>query len=71
MDDSALPLLAEVTRGATVESRHHGAVAVTDAAGKVVWSLGDPGLVMFPRSAIKPIQGRCPPSLSSSPSRFS
>ena len=56
MDDSALPLLAEVTRGTTVESRHHGAVVVTDAAGKVVWSLSDPGLVMFPRSAIKPIQ---------------
>lgn len=56
MDDSGLPLLAEVTRGTTVESRHHGAVVVTDAAGKVVWNLGDPGLVMFPRSAIKPIQ---------------
>jgi len=51
-----LPLLVEVTRGETVESRHHGAAVAVDAAGKVVWSLGDPGLVMFPRSAIKPIQ---------------
>jgi len=56
MPESSMPLLVEVTRGTTVESRHHGAVVVTDAAGKVVWSLGDPGLVMFPRSAIKPIQ---------------
>ena len=51
-----LPLMIEVTRGATVESRHHGAAVAVDASGKVIWSLGDPGLVMFPRSAIKPIQ---------------
>lgn len=52
----ALPLLVEVTRGTTVESRHVGAAVAVDAAGKVVWSVGDPALAMFPRSAIKPIQ---------------
>ena len=41
-----LPLLVEVTRGETVESRHLGAAVAVDAAGKVVWSLGDPGLVI-------------------------
>jgi len=56
MPDEALPLLVEVTRGTTVESRHFGAAVVCDAAGRIVWSLGDPHLVMFPRSAIKPIQ---------------
>ncbi len=56
MSRTDLPLLIEVTRGATVESRHTGAAVVTDASGKVIWSVGDAGLVMFPRSAIKPIQ---------------
>ncbi|MBC6440729.1 MAG: asparaginase [Rhodospirillales bacterium] len=56
MHDDALPVLIEVIRGNTTESRHAGVAVVCDARGTVMWSLGDPGLVMFPRSAIKPIQ---------------
>jgi len=50
------PEIVEVTRGATVESRHRGAVAVVDADGGLVWSCGDIALPVFPRSAVKVIQ---------------
>jgi L-asparaginase II len=50
------PILVEVTRGALVESRHRAAVAVTDAHGRVVLSVGDVERPVYPRSAIKPIQ---------------
>jgi L-asparaginase II len=56
MTEPALPVLIDVIRGTTVESRHRGAAVAVDSTGKVIWSLGDPELVMFPRSAIKPIQ---------------
>lgn len=52
----ASPVLAEVTRGAVVESRHHGSVVVCDASGTVVFSLGDPDRPTFPRSAVKALQ---------------
>jgi len=35
------PVLVEVTRGALVESRHRGALAVVDADGATVLALGD------------------------------
>jgi L-asparaginase II len=35
------PIIAEVTRGSIVESRHRGAYVVCDATGKVVISAGD------------------------------
>ena len=50
------PVLVEVFRGETVESRHRGAVIVTDGDGKIVFSLGDIERPTFPRSAIKAIQ---------------
>lgn len=50
------PVLVEVLRGSHVESRHRGAVAVTDADGDLVLSLGDVETPVFPRSAIKAIQ---------------
>jgi len=50
------PILVEVTRGDTVESVHHGAVAVVDDSGQVLESWGDISFPVFPRSAIKPIQ---------------
>lgn len=53
MDD---PVLVEVTRTPAVESRHRGAVAIVDDAGRVVASLGDIDRPVFPRSAVKPIQ---------------
>ncbi len=50
------PVLVEVIRGSEVESRHRGAVAVCDAYGKAVMSLGDVEVPVFPRSAVKAIQ---------------
>jgi L-asparaginase II len=50
------PVLVEVTRGGTIESRHRGAVAIVDASGRVVRSLGDIEALMFPRSAFKMMQ---------------
>ncbi len=52
----ANPVLVEVTRGAVVESRHRGAVAVFDADGKAVLEIGDAERPVFPRSAVKAIQ---------------
>jgi L-asparaginase II len=49
-------VLAEVVRSGLVESRHRGVAVRVDPSGEVVWSLGDPGTVIFPRSANKPIQ---------------
>ena len=50
------PELVEVTRGGLVESRHRGAVAVIDAEGSIVQSIGDIDHPVFPRSAIKALQ---------------
>jgi L-asparaginase II len=50
------PILVEVTRGALVESRHRGAVAVADADGRMVWQAGDTERPVFPRSAVKALQ---------------
>ena len=50
------PLLVEVYRGHTVESAHRGAVAVVDADGGCVLTLGDIQRPVFPRSAVKLLQ---------------
>ncbi len=50
------PVLVEVTRGGIVESAHRGAIAVCDAAGKVVAAWGDVAKAVFPRSAFKSLQ---------------
>ncbi|MEC9247296.1 MAG: asparaginase [Pseudomonadota bacterium] len=50
------PVLVEVLRGNVVESRHRGAIAVFDADGGKVMSLGDVDRPVFPRSAVKAIQ---------------
>jgi L-asparaginase II len=50
------PVLVEVLRGALVESRHCGAIAVADAAGSRVLALGDVDRPVYPRSAIKALQ---------------
>jgi len=49
-------VLVEVLRGAVVESRHSGAVAVVDADGRVVLALGDIERAVYPRSAVKALQ---------------
>jgi L-asparaginase II len=50
------PVLVEVVRGALVESRHRGALAVVDAEGATVLALGDVAAPVYPRSAVKPLQ---------------
>jgi L-asparaginase II len=50
------PVLVEITRGPLVESSHRGAVAVSDACGRLVLSVGDVESPVFPRSALKPVQ---------------
>jgi L-asparaginase II len=50
------PVLVEVTRGDRVESAHRGAIAISDAQGNVLFSLGDIERPVYPRSALKPIQ---------------
>jgi len=52
----ANPVLAEVTRGNAVESRHRGAVAVCDATGRIRHALGDIEAPVYPRSAAKLFQ---------------
>jgi L-asparaginase II len=50
------PVLVEVRRGAMVESRHRGALAVVDADGAIILALGDIAQPVYPRSAVKPLQ---------------
>jgi len=49
------PLVA-LTRGARVESIHHGHVAVVDSQGALLAWAGDAEAQVFPRSAFKPFQ---------------
>jgi L-asparaginase II len=53
---SGVVALVAATRGGFVESLHLGAIAVADVNGTVTWAAGDPGLVSFPRSSLKPFQ---------------
>ena len=48
--------LVEVTRGSIVESIHFGAFIVVDSKGSVIASQGNPDLVTYPRSSMKPFQ---------------
>ena len=48
--------VVELTRGKTIESIHHGAVAVADASGKLHAWWGDPQIVTYLRSSAKPFQ---------------
>jgi L-asparaginase II len=57
------PVIAEVTRGGVVESRHTGAYAVVDASDKLIASAGDITQAVFPRSAVKAFQ--CLPLIES------
>jgi L-asparaginase II len=49
-------VIAEVYRGRHVESRHFGHIAVVDVTGRLVFAVGDPERLIFPRSALKPLQ---------------
>ena len=48
--------LAKVVRSGVVESVHLGDVAVCDANGRLLASVGDPDHVAFARSCMKPVQ---------------
>ena len=50
------PILVDVTRGDLVESSHAGALAVSDASGRLILALGDVSRGVFPRSAVKALQ---------------
>ncbi len=50
------PILVEIWRGNRSESRHRGAIAVADPAGKLVFALGDVDAAVYPRSAVKALQ---------------
>lgn len=53
---TANPNLVDVLRGPLVESSHRGAIAVADAEGRLVVSIGDVVRPIFPRSAVKVVQ---------------
>ncbi len=57
------PILAEILRGAAVESQHRGAFAVVDVTGRLLRSSGDIRRPVFPRSAVKAFQ--CVPLITS------
>lgn len=50
------PVLVEVTRGERVESVHRGAIAVSDADGRLRLAIGDVEGAIYPRSSLKPVQ---------------
>jgi L-asparaginase II len=51
---AAPPVLVEVRRGETVESRHRGHVVQVDASGKVWRAVGAPNTEIMLRSTVKP-----------------
>ena len=57
------PVIAEVTRGDVVESRHRGAYAVVNAEGHVLAAEGSIAAAIYPRSAVKAFQ--CLPVIES------
>ena len=50
------PFVIEVWRGDLVESRHRVAVAVVDGLGSLILEHGDIKRLVYPRSAVKPLQ---------------
>jgi L-asparaginase II len=51
-----MDVLVEVVRSGLVEDRHRGVAVRVDPDGEVLWSIGDPDVIVFPRSANKPFQ---------------
>lgn len=50
------PVLVNTLRGEIIENRHRGAIAVCDPKGRLVYSWGEVDSLVYPRSAIKPLQ---------------
>ena len=55
IDDTFAPI-AVTTRSGADESVHRGAVVALGADGAVAWSVGDPDVAIYARSALKPLQ---------------
>ncbi|RZU63548.1 asparaginase [Zhihengliuella halotolerans] len=56
--NTTLPRHAPValqSRGDLVESVHYGSAVVLSSAGEVLYSIGDPDALFYPRSALKPL----------------
>ncbi|MDO3410877.1 asparaginase [Saccharibacillus sp. CPCC 101409] len=51
-----MPQDVQVSRGEYIESNHEIHVAVVDTAGRLLYSVGDPDRLTFPRSSMKPFQ---------------
>lgn len=51
------PIIVEVIRGRQTESRHSGAICVCNPNGDTIYSVGDVETAIYPRSAVKAIQG--------------
>lgn len=49
--------VAIVQRSGVDESIHHGAVVCLNADGSIAHSIGDPNVLVYPRSSTKPLQG--------------
>ena len=52
--EAAPPVLVEVHRGETIESRHRGHVVQVDEAGEIVRAAGTPSTAVMLRSTVKP-----------------
>ncbi len=50
------PILVEVRRGGILESFHRGVVCVVNAAGEIIFELGNSNQICYPRSAMKFVQ---------------
>ncbi|OYU96196.1 MAG: L-asparaginase II [Bacteroidetes bacterium B1(2017)] len=50
------PILVEIYRGGVLESFHRGSVCVVNQIGEIVFSLGNPNQICYPRSAMKFVQ---------------
>ena len=65
---NAFEPVAITSRSGFDESVHFGAAVVVDETGRIVWSIGDPSVEVYPRSACKPMQAdamlRCGVSLT-------
>ncbi|MGB9033057.1 asparaginase [Arthrobacter sp. UCD-GKA] len=48
--------LVVLERNGFIESRHRGTAVVVNAAGEVLDALGNPNVLVYPRSALKPFQ---------------
>ncbi len=55
-DTTNYELVAQTRRNGQVESQHFGAVVALNTDGSIAFSVGDPSVIVFPRSSMKPLQ---------------